>query len=111
QLTPDNRKPAPRRERASILKKRFTRGWRRAVNRSEEHTQKCVHQKMGATIPMDGQMASLGVPACGVSPLESAGAPARYAPDRAAPATLDLGPVVPPPASVQPAGLQVVVDP
>lgn len=60
---------------------------------------------------MDGQMASLGVPACGVSPLRPAGAPARNALDRAAPATLDLGPVVPPPASVQPAGLQVVVDP
>lgn len=60
---------------------------------------------------MDGQMASLGVPARGVSPLEPVGAPARNTPVRAASAILDTDPTALLQAPTTPARPRVTVDP
>lgn len=60
---------------------------------------------------MDGQMASLGVPVRGVSPLDPTGTSARNAPVRDGSASLDLDPTALLQAPAQPASKFVAVDP
>lgn len=67
--------------------------------------------KLGVTIPMDGQMASLGVRARSVSPLETEGEPARNAPVRAGSATLEADTTTLLQAPTHRARSRVVADP